>query len=181
MEHGYLKIRNYPNIKHLYESFPDKKIFMQTLETDPDVNSPESAEDALKRKNIYLTDWGKDILYKTEFSKERQVYELVRFTVKQLGFPKAKGATTDEIYKKAEELGLELCPAEVGPQLRLQNSTKDWMLIAMKQISDRDGDPDVFDSDCDGEQLKLCGIRAKPGDRWLSDREFVFRLRKLET
>lgn len=38
-------IRQYPNIKHLYESFPDKKIFMQTLETDPNVNSPQKAED----------------------------------------------------------------------------------------------------------------------------------------
>jgi len=75
------KIRNYPNIKHLFESFPDKKIFMQTLETDPNINSPESAEEAMERKNIYCSNWGKDILCKTEFSKKSQKYELVRFTV----------------------------------------------------------------------------------------------------
>lgn len=169
------KIRNYPNIKHLYESFPDKKIFMQTLETDSKINSSESAEKALQAKNIYLSDWGKDIIYKTEFSKDSQKYELVRFTVGQLGFP--NGATTDEIYKKAEDLGLELCPAEVGPHLRLQYPGKEWMLIAMKQIADRYGDPNVFRLSADGGRLELSGYDARPSFRWNSDREFVFRFR----
>ncbi len=170
------KIRNYHNIKHLYESFPDKKIFMQALETDPKINSPESAEEAMERKNIFRSDWSKDILYKTEFSKEAQKYELARFTVGQLGFP--NGATTDEIYKKAEKLGLELCPAEVGPHLRLQYPGKEWMLIAMKQIAGRDGDPPVFNLDTDGAQLGLDGYNAKPSYRWTSDNEFVFCFRK---
>lgn len=118
------KIKQYPDIKYLYETFPDKKIIIQTLKTNPDVNSPELARKALKEKNIYLTGRvKKDILYKTEFSQKSQTYELVRFTVEQLGFP--NGATTDEVYKRAEDLGLELCPAEVGPHLRLQYSGKE--------------------------------------------------------
>ncbi|MBI4709002.1 MAG: hypothetical protein HY764_02225 [Candidatus Portnoybacteria bacterium] len=167
------KIRKYPNVKHLFESFPDKKIFMQTLETDPKIISPESAEKALRQKNIYLTDNGRDILYKTEFSKESQKYELVRFAVEQLGFP--NGATVDEIYEKAESLGLELCPAEVGPHLRLQYPGKEWMLIAMKQITNRNGFPDVFDLYTSDEQLPLNGLDARPSIRWASDHEFVFR------
>lgn len=173
------KILNYPNIKHLYESFPDKKIFMQTLETDSNVNSPALAEEALQRKNMYFTDRGKDILYKTELSKDSQKYELVRFTVGQLGFP--NGATTDQIYEKAEDLGLELCPAEVGPHLRLQYPGKEWMLIAMKQITDRFGGPDVFRLDAIGDQLDLYGCYAEPSRRWDSVFKFVFRFRKLET
>lgn len=173
------KIRNYPNIKHLYESFPDKKIFMQILETDLDINSPESAEKTLQTKNIYLSDWGKDILYKTEFSKEKKKYELVRFTVEQLGFP--NDTTTQEIYEKAEKLGLELCPAEVGPHLRLQYPGKEWMLIAMKQISGRHGSPDVYGLRTGGARLALCGCDARPSGGWASDNLFVFRFRKLET
>lgn len=172
------KIRNYPNIIYLYESFPDKKIFMQTLKTDPDVNSPALAEEALKGKNMYLSDWGKDILYKTEFSKEIQKYELVCFTVRQLGFPDEP--TTDEIYKKAEDLGLELCPAEVGPHLCLQYSGKEWMLIAMKQITDRHGDPYVFYLCAYDEHLLLDGHNVKPDYRWRGSSLCVFRLRKLE-
>lgn len=170
------KIRNYPNIKHLFESFPDKKIFMQTLETDPCIDSPVSAEEALQRKNMYLSDWGKDILHKTEFSKEKQAYELVRFSVGQLGFP--AGATTQEIYEQAEKLGLELCPAEVGPHLRLQYPGKEWMIIAMKQIADRRDFPNVFNLITDGEQLELNGNRAGPGYRWGIGIKFVFRFRK---
>ncbi len=172
------KIRNYPNIKYLFESFPDKKIFMQNLETDPDINSPKSAEEAMERKNIYRSDWGKDILYKTEFSQEKQNYDLVRFTVSQLGFP--SGATTQEIYDKAEKLGLELCPAEVGPHLRLQYPGKEWMLIAMKQISGRYDCPDVFNLRTDGVQLGLHGSPAEPENGWDADFELVFRFRKKE-
>lgn len=173
------KIRNYPKVKHLYESFPDKKIFMRELETDPRVSSPALAEEALQRNNIALTDWGKDILYKTEFSQEAQEYNLVRFTVEQLGFP--NGATTDEIYRKAESLGLELCPAEVGPHLRLQYSGKEWMLIAMNQITDRGGNPNVFSLFSGGAQLRLNGRSAEPGERWHPRIEWVFSAREFET
>jgi hypothetical protein len=128
---------------------------------------------------MYLSNFGKDILAKTEFSQTVEKYELVRFTVGQLGFP--KGATTDEIYTKAEELGLELCPAEVGPQLRLQNTSKEWMLIAMKQITGRYGGPRVFDLDHFGDQPRLHAGNAKSDERWFSNDRFVFRFRKLKT
>lgn len=169
-------IKNYPNIAHLYESFPDKKIFITTLETDPSINSPAKAEQALKDKNIYLSDWTKDILEKTEFSQTREVYNLVRFTVEQLGLK--QGATTDEIYKRAQELVLELCPAEVGPQLRLKYTGREWFWIAMKQITGRDGDPDVFHLSSRGARLKLRGSNAKPDAWWSADFRFVFRFRK---
>jgi len=170
------KIKQFGNIQHLYESFPEKKIFMMTLETDPSINTPEKAEQALTDKGIWISDYGKDILYKTEFSKEAQEYELVQFTVDQLGLQ--RGATTDEIYAKAHELGLELCPAEVGPQLRLKYSGTDWKFIAMKHITDRHGYPNVFYLGADGARLKLYGDYARPGGRWGADNEFVFLSRK---
>lgn len=169
-------IRKYRNIKHLYESFPDKKIFYQTIETDPAISTSEKAEKALKDKSILLTDWGKEILYKTEFSKKAETYELVRFTLEQLGFP--SGVTTDEIYQKANTLGLELCPSEVGPHLRLTYKGGEWMLIAMKQITDRGGYPRVWRLNSDDTTLMLDADSAKPGRRWGADYEFVFRLRK---
>lgn len=171
-------IRNYPNITYLYESFLDKKIFMQNLETDSNIDSPQKAKQALKEKNIYLSDWGKDILEKTKFSKDSQSYNLVRFTVGELGL--LNGSTTEEIFQKAQELGLELCPAEVGPHLRLQYLGKEWMLMAMKQISDRFSDPSIFRLGRIGGQLGLDGYDATSSNEWGSDYEFVFRYRKLE-
>nr|WP_312886287.1 hypothetical protein [Bacillus sp. NTK034] len=38
--------------------------------------------------------------------------------VGDLGFP--DGATTAQIFKKAEDLGLGLCPLELGPYLRVE-------------------------------------------------------------
>jgi hypothetical protein len=65
-------LKNYPNITHLYESFPDKKIFLQTLETDPSINSPEKAEKAIKDKNIYLSDWESIFWKKLSLAKPKK-------------------------------------------------------------------------------------------------------------
>jgi hypothetical protein len=177
----YQEIRKYPNIKHLYESFPDKKIFKMNLETDPSINSPQTALEALEGENIYLTNWAKDILKETKFSKEKQNqnHELVRFTVKELGFP--NGATTKEIYDKLEELGLDLCPTETGPQLRLKYPGKEWMLIAMEPIAGSGGDPRVFNLREASGRLGLDASDAGPGDWWSPGYRFVFRPRKLDS
>lgn len=42
----------------------------------------------------------------------------VELTVRDIGFP--EGANIIQIYKRAEEVGLYLCPLETGPYLRLQ-------------------------------------------------------------
>ena len=44
----------------------------------------------------------------------------------------------DDILKKGQEMGLQLCPAEVGPQLRLQYDDQprdESLFIAMKPIN----------------------------------------------
>ncbi len=166
------KIKDFPNITHLYESFPDKKIFTYELKTDSSMQNAEQAKEKLESKGIWVGDYGKDLLDKTEYSKEQKQYRLVQFTVGQLGFP--QGATTDQIYATAQELGLKLCPAEVGPQLRLSYSGKDLKFIAMKQISDRDSSPNVFYLSSGDSRLSLGADRADPSCKWYSDRRFVF-------
>ena len=61
-------------------------------------------------------------------------------SVKELGFN--DGAYYKDICTKALELGLELCPAEVGPALRLvykDQSRGEWLRIAMEAITGSDG------------------------------------------
>lgn len=169
-------IKKHSNIQHLYESFPDKKIFTYELQTDPQMNSWEMAEAMLKSKGIWVSDYALDLLKKTEFSHEGKTYDLVQFTVEQLGFP--RGATTDQIFTKAQELGLELCPAEVGPQLRLSYSGSDWKYIAMKQIAYLRGYPYVFDLYRNGGELVLDSPYAEPDGRWDDGYQFVFCVRK---
>ena len=51
-------------------------------------------------------------------SKTHDTVTCIELTVSNLGFP--QGATIAEIYAKAKQLGLHLCPLELGPHLRLQ-------------------------------------------------------------
>ncbi len=141
----------------------------------------QQLEKELERKNVEF-EWAKNNLLSSEdFTtlENEEECELIKLTVKDLGFP--GGATTEQIFEKAIELGLELCPAEVGPQLRLQSKIKDWTLIAMKQITDRYDYPRIFDLSSDGDQLKLDGYLARSDGRWFSSYQFVFRFRKFET
>lgn len=51
-------------------------------------------------------------------SPSKQLLHIVKITVKELGFQ--NGATLLELYDKARSQGLDLCPLELGPFLRLQ-------------------------------------------------------------
>jgi len=164
------------SIEHIYTSFPEGKLQKYHIEIGG--KTKDQYETELKSKNIVVGSYAQNLLDSPDFitSKTIEGTDLVRLTVGDLGF--ANGATTEEIYTKAETLGLELCPPEVGPALRLSYLGDDWMLIAMKQIRDRDGDPYVFYLIRYGGGLGLDTYDAGPTLRWGSGDRFVFRLRK---
>lgn len=145
---------------------------------------PKTADDfraALVASGMKIGDWANDILGKPEFTvatKEAEV-DLVIVSVAELGFK--KGATREKIYAKAKELGLDLCPAEVGPQLRLQykdQSLNEWLAIGMEPIRHSDGNLDLFNVERNGDGLWLYSYYDSPGDVWNSDDRFVFVRRK---
>ena len=167
------------NIEHLYRTFPEGKVERYDIEIGG--KTKDEYITALTEKNIEISSYSTQLLENPDFvtlpSGER--IALVRLTVGDLGF--SSGATTDEIYEKAQEWGLELCPPEVGPVLRLATSSPDWMLVAMKQITDRDGYPSVFYLYRFGDSLWLYARHAEPDYRWHSNYYFVFRTRKSES
>ncbi|MFA6297269.1 MAG: hypothetical protein WC629_01770, partial [Candidatus Paceibacterota bacterium] len=170
------------SIEHIYTSFPEGKLEKYHIEIGG--KTKEELEQALKAKDTqgndiyYVNDYAKQLIDSKDFEvlKTSEQADLIRISVKGLGF--SNGATTDEIYAKAQKLGLELCPPEVGPQLRLANSNLDWMLIAMKQITVRGADPCVFYLGRGDAKLGLGAHGAEPSDGWYYSYEFVFRLRK---
>lgn len=128
-----------------------------------------------------IGDWGNDILGKPAFtvSSEEVEVELVVVSVAELGFK--DGATRKKIYQRAQEFGLDLCPNEVGPQLRLQYKDQpkgEWLLIAMEPIADSDGYLKVFRVAHDDDELWLHGIYGYPDRFWVGGRRFVFVRRK---
>ena len=100
-------------------------------------------------------------------------------SVDELGFK--DGATRQRIYGRANELGLDLCPAEVGPQLRLQykdQPEEERLIVAMNPIAGSGGALEMFIVWRDASGLWLgCGYDY-PGDIWFAGLRFVFARRK---
>ena len=168
------------NIEHIYTKFPETPIRKFGLEIGG--RTVKELEQQLGDNKIKLTDYSQDMLHSQDFTtlKNPEQIDLVRLKVRDL-FSDESTHTTDEIYRKAEEFGLDLCPAEVGPDLRLKHMDQpmnEWLYIAMKQIADRDRRPSVFRLERYAGGLWLSSRWANPGDEWDSDSEFVFRLRK---
>jgi hypothetical protein len=166
------------HLEHVYTTFPEGKITWQTIEIGG--QTKEQFESALEKAGMKIGDSARHILKQIETGKKPEQVDLVRLKVGDLlGYDNMH--TTDEIYKKADELGLELCPAEVGPQYRLQHTDQpmnEWICVGMKQIAVPGGVPRIFDFGRDTDGTWLGSHWAKPTDLWGQFGRFVFRLRK---
>lgn len=141
--------------------------------------TPSEYRKALKKAGMCIGDWGDDILGRITCSKEEIDLDLVVLSVGDLGFK--DGAKYSDICAKAVELGLELCPAEVGPALRLQYGDQpkgEWLRIAMEAIAGRGGYLRIFSVGRDDDGLWLGGSGGRPVDVWGADGRFVFGRRK---
>jgi hypothetical protein len=99
---------------------------------------------------------------------------LSALTVAELGF--SNGATAGEIFEAAKKIGLELCPAGVGPYLRLQflDQTVGNLVIAMEPVESSDGNLLFFGVVNDGDGLWLCDYYGFPDRYWNARDRFVF-------
>jgi ABC-type transport system substrate-binding protein len=100
---------------------------------------------ALTNKGFRIGDNTPQILKRTVIAQTPIKIELVLVTVAELGFDKE--TLRDAIYDRAKELGLDLVPAEVGPQLRLAYTEQlqdEGICMAMEPLTDSDGILRVF-------------------------------------
>lgn len=168
------------HLDYIYTSFPEGKITRQTLEIGG--QTERQLEKAIEQAGMKISDSVLHMMRSLDFTTEKQSEQadLVQLTVQNI-FNDDQVHTTDELYKKAEELGLELCPAEVGPHLRLKYTEQalgDWYSIAMKQITGADGRPGVFYVERGAGGLWRDSDWAGPAGPWHARHRIVFRLRK---
>lgn len=177
----FTKLAELPGIEHLYTNFPEGKINRSELVIGG--MTTEQLRNELKEKNIRNDDnsttnpYFQFMLDQTPTLEKPEKIITIRLTVGDLGFTEMP--TTDEIYARAEELGLELCPAESGPHQRLidlEQPFEDQYVIAMKQMAPRGGIPVVFNLFHSGWGLWLGYSIASPDRKWRLDSRFVFRL-----
>lgn len=183
------------NIEHICTSFPENKINRIEMElgnqTKQELVKELEQREQLEKQDkdkIYISDSAKSMLKNEDFfileKKEQQKF--IKLKVQDLGFK--NNTTTEQIYERAKELGLDLCPPETGPKIRLnyekifkkEQPLGEYFRIAMKQISDSNGDPSVFlVNRYDDGKSWLYGSWVRPDDGWSpSDRLFVFSFRK---
>jgi hypothetical protein len=149
-----------------------KRVTLGTL------NSVNDIRDALEAAHVHIGDAANEVLGRPAFtfSQTKIESDLVVVAVTDLGFGEA-GAPLGDVYTRAEQLGLALCPAEVGPYLRLQylqQPVGEILQIAMNPVTTYGGAPvDLAVAD-GGEGLLLVGGEAR-SDRVINGNvHFVF-------
>jgi len=170
------------NVEHIYTSFPEGNIRRQGIEIGG--KTKEQLQSELEQAGVNITSYAKEMMENPDFTTlpVAQILITVRLKLNQMGL--SGHPTTDQIYERAQALGLDLWLNEVGPHLRLQDINQpmdECFYVGMKQITDSDGDPRVFALGQVEGGLWLHGSWAPPDHRWLTHYEFVFSLRKSET
>ncbi len=116
---------------------PDFNKVWKTIKLGTGFKTADDFRQALKTGSFSIGNWANYILDKPDFTvaPEETEVDLVVISVADLGFK--NGATTRDIYERASKFGLERCPAEVGPQLRLQYTDQpsgEYLFIAMEPV-----------------------------------------------
>jgi hypothetical protein len=86
-------------------------------------------------------------------------------------------ASLAEVYQRARQAGFELCPAEVGPQLRLDYRNQplgEALDIAMEPVATYRGDPTILTLVNWGTGLMLVGRDGRPESMVFRKSRFVF-------
>ncbi len=167
-------------LEHVYTSFPEKEIRRESVEIGG--KTTEQLIHEMEKADIHISDYARSMLRNSkEFipKKNSEDMTLIHLTVGDLGF--RTSATADQIFERAQQLGLELCPSDTGPNWRLKYRNQplgEWICMGMKQITSSDGLPSIFILDRGDVGLWLATASAEFDHRWSSDNVFIFRLRK---
>jgi hypothetical protein len=157
------------SLEHIYTEYPEGIIRQKTIKLGTGLKTKDEFINAIEQQGGGVANWAKGIMSQPEFvvSNKETKENLIILSVKSLGF--ASGATVKEIFERAKKLGLELCPPETGPQLRLQYKEQpidEWCLIGMEPIAGFDGDPCLFDVYLNGGKLWLHTSDGRPDYRY---------------
>lgn len=100
------------------EIYPDCPVFERAIEVGG--LTKMQLIQKLYQHSISINQYGKKLLYDDKFITSESKYNLniIQLSVMDCGF--SNGATMPQLYKQAKQLGLELCPLELGPYLRLE-------------------------------------------------------------
>ena len=166
-------------LQHIYTSFPEKKIRRRSVEVGG--KSKEQLISEMKAAGINISEYARGLLSNEEefiSTQSKEDLEFVILTVGDLGLE--MGATFVQILERAQQLGLEPCPADTGPHWRLEyrnQPMQERFYIGMKPITGDDGKPGVFGLVRTDGSLTLVGDWVLPSYGWHQNFKFAFRHR----
>jgi hypothetical protein len=131
---------------------------------------------ALDAANCGIGDSAEDMFAQPQFfvSPTKTETDVVCVSLAQLAIARA---SLQDIYARAQSLGLALAAAEVGPQLRLQYFEQplgEFLNIAMTPIRTRDGKSEIFVVGNGGAGLLLTGTNTGGATEFHGPARFVF-------
>ena len=123
-------------------------------------NGVNGYRNALDAAGIKVGDSADEILGRPafRFAGMTTEVELVLLSAAKLGVESE--SSLSDVYSRAKRIGLELCPAEVGPQLRLDYRNQplgEALNIAMEPVATYDGQPTILSLVNFGSGLALIG------------------------
>jgi hypothetical protein len=148
-----------------------------TLGSYKGVNAYRDALDAAK---IKIGDAADEILGRPAFPYVRRKTDLELTVVSAAELGVESESALADVYNRARQLGLVLCPAEVGPQLRLDYRDQplgESLIIAMEPVNTYGGDPTILSLvNFVGSGLALLGSDGRSEFRVPRYLRFVFGL-----
>lgn len=141
-------------------------IIWRTLKLGTGLKTADDFRRALKKLKCKIGDWADYILGRPSFKANETEVELDLVIVSNIDLGLEKGAKLPETYARAKECGLELCPDEAGPQLRLQYLDQpkgECLLIAMELVVGPHGSIHIFQIECYGEGDGECWLNGLYG------------------
>jgi hypothetical protein len=139
----------------------------------------DAYRDALDSARIKIGDSADEILGRPAFAYTRMKtdVELALFSAAELGVESESSLA--DVYKRARQVGLELCPAEVAPQLRLEYRDQplgEALNIAMEPVATHSGEPTILALVNFGTGLALIGSDGRSEFMVPRTWRFVFAL-----
>ncbi|UJL47108.1 helicase [Virgibacillus sp. NKC19-16] len=169
------------------EIYPNCQTTTRTVEVDGLTKS--QLINKLKQQSILMNEFGKMLFADNKFTTSISKYTLktVELAVQDLGL--LDGGTITQIFSRANQLGLELCPLELAPYLRLRyldqpegelNSYQQHqapygsITVASKILTEDDKFPKGFYLRCIDGVLWLRGYVCDERHVWEPSDHFIF-------
>ncbi len=151
----------------------------KTIKLGTGLVTPDDFYRELIDNGFRTSDSSKDIFGKPSFvtSDIETLVDLVLISSSDIGLK--NGATRKNFYNRVYELGLELCPPELGPQLRLQYPDQphdELIIIGMEPIVGRGGHLNIFGLSHDDSGCWINAYISHPNNWYDTTRHFVFVL-----